>query len=165
MPRQRLHVWKMGGIRMSSIYWLICFIVMIGIELGTLALTTIWFAGGALAAFFLSLSGAGIEAQLLVFVAVSFLLLFFTRPWAARYLNRRTVKTNAESLVGRTARITEEVNNRLGTGTAVVNGQEWTARALDDAAVYPEGTLTVIREIRGVKLMVEVEKEKEQEVM
>ena len=68
---------------MTSLYWLVFFLILVIIEIATLALTTIWFAGGALAAFVLSLLGAGIEAQLAVFVAVSFVLLIFTRPWAA----------------------------------------------------------------------------------
>lgn len=139
---------------MTSIYWLILFVVLIGIEIATMALTTIWFAGGALAAFILSLFGAGLEVQLVVFLIISFLLLFFTRPWASKYLNKNTVKTNAEGLIGRTARITEEVNNQLGAGAAVIAGQEWTARALEELEIYPVGTMVIVQEIRGVKLIV-----------
>ena len=144
---------------MTSIYWLIFFLILIGIEIGTMALTTIWFAGGALAGFLVSLFGAGVEVQLVIFVIVSFVLLFFTRPWAAKYLNRNTVKTNVDSLIGREARITSEVNNRLETGTAVVNGQEWTARAEDESEFYPADTLVIIRDIQGVKLIVSKKQE------
>ncbi len=144
---------------MASIYWLIFFVIMIGIEIGTLALTTIWFAGGALVAFILSLFGAGVELQLTVFVIVSFILLFFTRPWASRYLNKNTVKTNVESLIGRTARVTRQINNEMGTGSAVVGGQEWTARAQDPSQIYEPDTIVVIQGIRGVKLIVSQEKE------
>ena len=72
---------------MSSIYWLIAFVILVGIEVATMALTTIWFAGGALVAFLLSLFGLSVEVQLIAFVAVSFLLLFFTRPFASRFIN------------------------------------------------------------------------------
>ncbi len=139
---------------MASVCWLIAFVILIGIEIGTMALTTIWFAGGALLAFILSLFGASVEVQLAVFVIVSFILLFFTRPFAAKYLNNRTVKTNVDSLIGKTARITSDVNNLNSTGAAVVNGQEWTARAMQDEDIYTEGTQVVIREVRGVKLIV-----------
>ena len=64
---------------MASIYWLIFFLILIGIESVTLALTTIWFAGGALVSFFLALFGASVETQLIVFVIVSFVLLFLDR--------------------------------------------------------------------------------------
>ncbi|MCI8661785.1 MAG: NfeD family protein [Hungatella sp.] len=139
---------------MESAYWLIAFVVLAGIEAATMALTTVWFAGGAIAAFFVSQAGAGVNAQLTVFVVVSFILLFFTRPWALRHVNRHAVKTNADSLVGRQARVTAEVNNTLGTGCAVVNGQEWTARAEKDEDIYPPDTVVEISAIQGVKLIV-----------
>lgn len=139
---------------MESICWLVFFLILVVIEIQTMALTTIWFAGGALIAFLLSLFGVGLVPQLVVFVLVSFALLFLTRPWAARFLNKKTVKTNAESLIGQEARVTAEINNQLETGTAVVNGMEWTARALEAQEIYPVGTLVEIREIKGVKLIV-----------
>lgn len=139
---------------MEAVYWLIAFAILVGIEAATMALTTVWFAGGALAAFFTALAGASGNAQLSVFVLVSFVLLIFTRPWAMQHVNRHAIKTNADSLVGKQARITEEVNNRLGTGTAVVNGQEWTARAEDENTVCPVDTEVEIRAIQGVKLIV-----------
>ena len=144
---------------MAPIYWLIAFVVLVGIEIMTMALTTVWFAGGAVAAFLLALLGAGVEVQLAVFVAVSFLLLFFTRPFASKYINSQTVKTNADSLIGKKARVTAEVNNDLGTGSAVVDGQEWTARAKEAEDIYAPGTMVFIREIQGVKLLVSMKQE------
>ena len=140
---------------MASIYWLIFFLILIGIEIVTLALTTIWFAGGALVSFFLALFGASVETQLIVFVIVSFILLFFTRPWAMRYVEKNRTKTNVEGLIGKEARITQEVNNRNGTGTALLNGQEWTARSKEPEVTYAAGTMVRILEIQGVKLIVE----------
>ena len=139
---------------MATIFWLAALVIFVVIELATFALTTIWFAGGALAAFILSLLHCSIEVQLVTFVVVSFVLLFGTRPIAARYINRTTVKTNVEGLIGKTARVTVEVNNENGTGTAVVNGQEWTARAEEEHEVYAPGTMVMIKEVRGVKLIV-----------
>lgn len=139
---------------MASFFWLAALVIFVVIELATMALTTIWFAGGALAAFVLSLLHFSMEVQLVAFVIVSFVLLFGTRPFAAKYINRTTVKTNVEGLIGKTARITAEVDNEKGTGTAVVNGQEWTARAEKDEDVYPLDTLVKIKEVRGVKLIV-----------
>lgn len=139
---------------MTSVYWLIAFVILIGIEIATLALTTIWFAGGAFVAFLLSLFGVGVEIQLSVFVISSFLLLFLTRPFAAKYINRSTVKTNVDSLIGMKARVTSEINNQLETGSAMVKGQEWTARTLEDDKVYPEGMMVEIKKIVGVKLIV-----------
>ena len=140
---------------MESVYWLIAFVALAGIEAATMALTTVWFAGGAIAAFLMSLVHASVNAQLTVFAVVSFALLIFTRPWAVKHVNRRAVKTNADSLVGKQARVTSEINNSLQTGSAVVNGQEWTARANKDGEIYPADTLVEIRAIQGVKLIVQ----------
>ena len=142
---------------MAAVYWLILFVALAGIEALTVALTTIWFAGGALAAFFCALAGAGVEAQLVVFVAVSFILLIFTRPFAIKYINRNTEKTNVESLEGKKARVTSDVDNDVGTGTAVVGGQEWTARSADPKKTFKTGEIVRIVEVRGVKLMIDKE--------
>ena len=139
---------------MASVYWIILFVILAGAEAATMALTTVWFAGGALAAFFVAKAGLSVNAQLSVFV-----LLICTRPWALQYVNRHTVKTNADSLVGRRARVTEEVNNALGTGTAVVGGQEWTARSKEEDCVYTVGATVEICAIQGVKLIVKAVKE------
>ena len=144
---------------MATIGWLILFVVLVGIEIMTMALTTIWFAGGALAAFFASLLGVPFKPQLVIFLIVSFVLLIFTRPFAAKYINKGTIKTNSEGLVGKKARVTSEINNGLSTGAAVLNGQEWTARAAEDDTVIKEGEMVIVKEIRGVKLIVERMKE------
>ncbi|HJC46679.1 MAG TPA: NfeD family protein [Candidatus Lachnoclostridium pullistercoris] len=141
---------------MAAVYWLIGFVILIGIEAATMALTTIWFAGGALAAFLAALLGAGVEVQLAVFAAVSFLLLLFTRPFAARLMKsgKTDARTNVDSLIGKHAKVTEAVDNELGTGAAVVSGQEWTARAYDGESHFSTGETVVIRAVEGVKLMV-----------
>ncbi len=144
---------------MAMIGWLVAFVIFIGIEAGTMALTTIWFAGGALAAFLAALLGLPVQVQLVLFLLVSFLLLIFTKPFVTRFVNRDTEKTNVEGLIGKRGRVTAEINNAMSVGAVVVNGQEWTARAVSDDAVIPEGDSRMVREIRGVKLIVEQVKE------
>lgn len=139
---------------MGLIGWLAAFILFIAIEIPTMALTTIWFAGGALAGLILYLLGAPMELQLGAFVVISFALLALTRPMALRYINQKTKKTNVESLIGRQARITEQVDNQEGTGTAVLDGAEWTARSAEDNLTIAPKTLVWVKEIRGVKLIV-----------
>ena len=67
-----------GGLDVDSIevyVWLIVFIVLTAIEMATFQLVTIWFAVGAVAAFITSLFSTSLEIQLIVFLAVSMLLL------------------------------------------------------------------------------------------
>ena len=141
---------------MDMIGWLVAFVILIGIEAATMALTTIWFAGGAVFAFFAAVLGFSIQTQLVVFLIVSFILLLFTRPFAMRFVNRETVKTNVDGLIGRRAKVITKIDNNEPSGATVVDGQEWTARSMDDAVTIPVGTHVVIKEVRGVKLIVEM---------
>lgn len=139
------------------IFWLVLLILCIGIEVLTLGLTTIWFAGGALVAIFASLLQAPIFLQIILFFLVSLLMLFFTRPIAVRYFNRDRIKTNVESMVGRQAIVTGGIDNVKAVGQVTVNGQEWAARSRDDRVKIPEGAVVTVRAINGVKLIVEME--------
>ncbi|MCI9252610.1 MAG: NfeD family protein [Lachnospiraceae bacterium] len=142
---------------MNAIYWLILFIVLLVIEIITLGLTTIWFAGGALTAFVLSMLEVSPAVQWAVFCAVSLILLFATRPWAVRcFNNQKKEKTNVDSLIGRTAVVTSEIRNLEGKGEVFVNGLTWTARAGEDSLVIKEDTHVTITAVQGVKLIVEV---------
>ncbi len=147
------------GEAMDVIGWLMAFVILIVIEVATTALTTVWFAGGAFAAFFAALAGVPVKPQLLIFITVSFVLLIFTRPFVLKYIKRDRVRTNVESLVGRKAKVTVEINNDLSAGAAVLDGQEWTARSYADEVVIPAGHMVVVTEIRGVKLIVKEMKE------
>lgn len=138
---------------METIIWLVIFIVLLGIEIATLGLTTIWFAGGALMATLVAAIDLPLYVQIPVFLVVSVVLLLFTRPIAQKYFNKERIKTNAESLVGQTAVVTESINNLKGMGKAVINGQEWTARSVDDSAELQKETQATIVAIEGVKLV------------
>ncbi|MFR1832320.1 MAG: NfeD family protein [Lachnospiraceae bacterium] len=140
---------------MSPVMWLVIFVILLGVEIATMALTTIWFAVGALAAFALSFTSVSIEVQLAVFVVVSFAALVLVRPFAKKYVNGDITKTNADSLIGKQARVTAEVDNLNATGAAVINGQEWMARSVQDDLVIQEGTIVTVKNIQGVKLIVE----------
>ena len=144
---------------MNPVSWLILIIVLLIIEIITLGLTTIWFAGGALAGFVLCILGAGWQIQAVAFLAVSFLLLVFTRPWAVKYLNSKTVKTNVDSLAGKTAMVTETIDNEKQTGCILIGGQPWTARSADDHEVIPVDTVVGVEKSVGVKALVRIKKE------
>lgn len=134
--------------------WLIVFIVLTAIEMATFQLVTIWFAVGAVAAFITSLFSTSLEIQLIVFLAVSMLLLILVRPIAGRFLQTKTVKTNVDSLIGDYATVTARIHNQEGFGKAVIRGQEWTAAAEKDDDIEA-GSHVVVTGIRGVKLIVE----------
>ena len=138
--------------------WLVVLILCLIIEASTMGLTTIWFAGGSLIALFLALAGIEMKIQIIVFLVISFVLLFSTRPLAVRYFNREREKTNLDSLIGRKAAVLEKINSLEDKGLVNVNGVEWRASAEE---VIREGEIVVIREIKGVKLIVERERKEE----
>lgn len=138
-------------------FWLILLIVFIGIELATLGLTTIWFAGGSLAAVLAAALQLPVVVQVILFFVVSLVLLFFTRPIAVKYFNKDRVKTNVESLVGRQAIVVSEIDNLQGIGQVTVGGQEWSARSADDRVRIPVGCVANVVAINGVKLIVREE--------
>ena len=129
-------------------------VVLLIIEIITVGLTSIWAAGGALAALILNIIGVPFVGQVIAFFAVTILLLCFTRPFAMRFINTRREKTNYEGVIGKTIRVAEKVDNIAQTGMAVVNGQEWTVRAEQDEEILEVGTIAKVVNISGVKLIV-----------
>ena len=80
---------------MWSIIWLALFVVLIVFEAVTTGLFTIWFAGGALAAFGAGVIGFGLVVQVVVFVVVSGLsALVFCRSWLKYFTARGLVRTS-----------------------------------------------------------------------
>lgn len=137
-----------------AIVWIGLIIVFAAVEIATVGLTSIWFAGGALAALLGYAIGLSEIWQFIIFVVVSIVLLIFTRPWALKYFKPRLVKTNYDQVVGDNVCLTEAVDNVRATGTAVYKGQEWTARAYNENQTFEAGTIVTVKEIRGVTLYV-----------
>ena len=137
-----------------AIVWIALIIIFAAVEIVTVGLTSIWFAGGALAALFCYALGLSELWQFIIFVTVSLVLLLFTRPWALKYLKPYLIKTNYEQVIDENVCLTENIDNIKGTGTAVYKGQEWTARAYDDNKTFEAGSIVKVKEIRGVTLYV-----------
>lgn len=139
----------------EAIFWLAALIVLLFIEVLTLGLTTIWFAGGALTAFISAYLNADLWLQVALFLVVSLVLLFFTRPIAIKYVNQKRIKTNYEGLIGKIVKVSETVDNYNQAGSAIVNGVPWTVRSSnDDVIILPETKVKIVN-ITGVKLIVE----------
>ena len=134
--------------------WLGLFILFISVELATMGLTTIWFAGGAVVALIASFFTDNIVVQIVLFGIVSVVLLIFTRPIATKYLNNRTVKTNIDEIIGKTAKVLFTIDNINSTGYVSVDGMDWSARSYDDSVTFAEGSLVTVIRVEGVKLIV-----------
>ncbi|MCM1143254.1 MAG: NfeD family protein [Lachnoclostridium sp.] len=142
-----------------TIVWLVLLVILVVVELATMGLTTIWFAGGALVAALISIPGTPLALQILLFLVVSLLLLYFTRPIAVKYFNKDRVRTNVESLIGRQAIVISEINNLEGIGQVNTGGMEWSARSSYHDVTLPVGAVVTILGVDGVKLIVEERRE------
>ena len=139
----------------SAFIWLAVFVIFLIVEITTVTLVSVWFAGGAMAAFIVNYAGCNnIWIQIAVFVVVSLVLLAVTRPLASKWVNRKLVKTNMDDIIGKKVKILEKVDNINATGMARYNGVEWTVRSNDDNIVIEEGDMVTVLEVRGVKLIV-----------
>ncbi|MBQ4530456.1 MAG: NfeD family protein [Lachnospiraceae bacterium] len=137
-----------------AIMWLIILVIMVIIEIATMGLATIWFAGGAVVAFLLAVFGVPFKIQVVVFLVVSFVMLAATRPIAVKHLNLKRTKTNIDDLVGKHAIVSKEINNMKGEGQIVLGGIEWTARSTEEETIISVDTEVEIVEIKGVKAIV-----------
>ncbi len=139
---------------MPEIVWLIILALCLVVEIATLGLVTIWFAGGALVTFFVAMATDSVLVQGIVFLVVSLLLLFFTRPIAKKFYNDKRTKTNVDSVIGEQCKVTEVIDNFNETGTVLLNGLEWTARSKNEV-VIEAGARVRVCAVDGVKVIVE----------
>ena len=106
-----------------------------------------------LAALIAELLGAALWLQITLFLVVSALTLYFTRPLVKKYVNGKVLPTNADALIGKECKVTENIDNLNGTGAVYVDGKTWTARS-DDDEVIEVGQTVIAERIEGVKLIV-----------
>lgn len=140
-----------------SLTWMIIFIVLILIELGTVNLISIWFAIGALAAFILSFWVSNITWQIAVFVGASIISLLLTRKFVKKIHGSETVKTNLDRVIGQVGMVTEEIT-KLEPGEVKIDGKRWSAVSTKKIKV---GSKVEILSINGVKLNVKEIKEED----
>ena len=133
-----------------EIIWLALLIVFAIAEGVTVALVSIWFMGGALAALIAALCGAELWVQVVLFFAVSILLLLCLRPLSKRLIKQKKVATNAD----KEAVVTERIDNLQGIGAVRISGVEWSARSADGSEIEKGAVVRVLR-IEGVKVCVE----------
>ncbi|MGI6206522.1 MAG: NfeD family protein [Anaerovoracaceae bacterium] len=136
--------------------WIAAAVVFIIIEAITLGLTSIWFAVGSVASAVTAMFTDNIIIQLAVFVAVSLVLVLITRPIAIEKVNRKTVATNVESLIGRTAYAFTDITREDG-GQIKLEGTVWSAVPSADSQEIKKGDTVKILEVKGVKLIVRKE--------
>lgn len=138
---------------MSWWLWLIIAGILLIIEIFTHGFLVFWFSVAALITTIVSIFTSNILIQILVFTIISIVLLFFTKKFSEKIKKTDTSKKfNAESVIGETGVVIEEVSE-LNFGVVKVGGSKWTAIAKDDTIEV--GHEVIVKKIDGVKLVVE----------
>ena len=139
---------------MAWMWWLGGALILGVVEMLTVDLVFVMFAGGALAAMIVALLGLPAWAQVLTFALISWALLQVARPTAKAWIEASTpdTKTNVDALIGRSARVVHEVTE--DSGRVKFSGEVWTARSANRGEVFTVGEDVVVTAINGAIAMV-----------
>ena len=137
----------------AAILWLVLMVMFLLLEAGTVALVSLWFAAGSLAAMIVSFLGGAFWLQVAVFLATAGVLLAALRPLVRKYFTPKLTKTNVDSVIGSTGLVTVAIDNDSAVGQVKLGAMYWTARSTS-GLVIPEGTLVQVDRVEGVKVFV-----------
>ena len=115
--------------------WAIVAVVCLILELSSGDFFIICFSIGAVFAVIGAAAGLNIYWQVALFAVFSLLSIFFVRPAALRWLHKNEPNTpsNADALVGRLGRVTEEIKAGQ-SGYVQIDGDMWKAVSSTDIA-------------------------------
>lgn len=116
--------------------WAVVSIVCLILELSSGDFFIICFSIGAVFALISAVLGLSIYWQVFIFALFTLLSVLFVRPVALRYLHKNDPNklSNADALMGRTGRVTEEIKAGA-SGYVQIDGDLWKAVSNSDIAV------------------------------
>lgn len=138
--------------------WIVWALVACGFAVGEMLTTGFFLApfafGGALAAA-ADAAGAGDVVAWVIFVSVAMLSLATVRPLVkSRLVHGPPIRTGAAALIGKQAIVLERIANGEGVGCVKIDGEVWTARALDDDREIAAGKRVEVVDVRGATALV-----------
>ena len=137
-------------------FWLIAAGIFFIIEMATVGFLVFWFGVGALITMLVSFFVPNPYIQAVVFLVTSTLLIFLTKPFVNKFVNKdKKVATNAYSIIGRTGIVIKEINPIEGIGQIKVAGEVWSAKTNLNENI-PENTKVEVIQIDGVKAVVKI---------
>ena len=132
--------------------WLLVAVTFGLIEAMTLGIVSIWFAIGALGAMLVAFIIDSFMIQLLVFLAVSLILVATTRKVAMDKLKIGRIKTNIDELIGKEAVVVKEIRPYT-TGEVKLDGKVWRAMS-ESKQVYKVDEIVTVLRIEGVTIII-----------
>ncbi|MEE0867203.1 MAG: NfeD family protein [Clostridia bacterium] len=136
-----------------TLFWMVLTVLLATVEALTVQLVCIWLACGSLIAMICAALNLNITVQIVAFIIASTLLLICTRPLVKRLMKNSTEKTNVDAIIGKTAVVTDDIDNLKENGTVKLGGVIWTARSADNTVINKDSVVT-IEKVEGVKVYV-----------
>ena len=133
--------------------WLVIAVVLGIFEAATVALVSIWFAIGSVAAMVPAYFNAPFWVQILVFILVSALCFVFTRPFFKKIIRVNKQPTNVDRLVGQEGVAPDDIENIECRGKVFISGLTWSARS-ETGELIPQGAVVTVKKIEGATLVV-----------
>ena len=135
--------------------WLIVAGFFFILEIATTGFLVCWLGVGALFAMVLSFFVDNIVLQVMLFAISSVILILFTKPLVNKFIDKKTIPTNIDSIIGKEGFVIETIDPVKGVGQVKLGGEVWSAKSFVENTVIEKDTRVVVREINGVKLVVE----------
>ena len=118
--------------------WLLIAALFVVIEIFTSGFAVACFSVGCVFGAILAACELSLTWQVVAFAVGTFLAFVFIRPIVMKYLDKKTndngVKTNMDSIIGKTAVVTEKIEEN-GFGRVKIDGDDWKAQTSDGSAV------------------------------
>lgn len=140
--------------------WVGLLVVMIVIEACTMGLTTIWAAAACIPMVFVTRTGLALQWQFLIFIFITAILVFFTRPFAVKYLKiGDESRGNINSLDGQTVLCIKKVSEFEFGEVKTKNGVVWTAKLEEGQTEIAEKETCTVSRVEGNTLVVKIKGE------
>jgi membrane protein implicated in regulation of membrane protease activity len=135
--------------------WLLIALISFIMEIFVPSFVLFNFGIGALVGSLAAGLNLSIEWQIVLFSSGTLMSFFLVRPVMKKYAYRRSVdlKTNNEAMVGRHAKVTEEISNENNRGRVLLDGDNWQARSLSNEEI-PAGSIVEIVQLNSIILIV-----------
>ncbi len=136
-------------------FWVVVAIILFLLEIFTPGFVLASFGIGCLFSALVALADLDVRMQIVGFIVGTLLAFFGVRPLFTKYCYQASagIKTNVDALIGKTGRVTEEINQDRGSGRALVGGDDWKAVSLN-GGIIGKGTAVEVVRVEGITLFV-----------
>ena len=135
--------------------WLIIALILFIMEIFIPSFVLFNFGIGAVVGSLAAGLNLSLEWQIVLFSVATLMSFFLIRPVMKKYAYKRSdgFKTNLDAMVGRQAKVTEEIDNENNRGRVSLDGDIWQAHSLNNE-IIPTGTTVEIVQLKSIVLIV-----------